>query len=168
MIIYKITNPKGREYIGQTANITKRIHNYKYKRCKTQYSLYNSILKYGWENHTIKVMTECPDEYADDAEIGYISYYNTYHTKGGMNLTRGGLRPKMTQETKDKLSKAIMGSKNYKAKNLYQYDNNKNLIKIWGSMKDIERTLGYFTSMLSQAAKGSGKAYGYLWSYNPL
>ena len=168
MIIYKITNPRGKEYIGQTNNIIKRIHNYKYKRCKGQVSLYNSICKYGWENHAIKVMTEFPDEYADDVEIEYIKYHKTYHTEGGMNLTRGGLRPKMTQETKDKLSKAILGSKHYKAKKLYQYDVDNNLIKIWDSMKDIQRTLGYFTSMLSQAAKGSGKAYGYIWSYKPL
>lgn len=166
--IYTITNPTGRVYVGQTINPTKRKHLYKSLHCKTQYLIYNSILKYGWDSHVFAVIAELPIEYGDDAEIAYISYYRAYHTNGGLNLTTGGLRPKMTIETKKKLSNAIMGAKNAKAKKLYQYTLNKQLIKIWDCMKCIERELGYGTSWLSIAAKNNKQAYGYLWSYVPM
>jgi hypothetical protein len=166
--IYKITSPSGRIYIGQTKNINKRKHLYKGLKCKTQFRLYASLLKYTWKEHVFETVAELPEEYGDDAEISYISYYKAYHTDGGLNLTRGGLRPKMTQETKNKLSEAIMGDKNARAKKLYQYTLEKELVKEWNCMKCIERELGYGTSWLSIAAKNNKQAYGYLWSYVPM
>lgn len=153
-------------YIGQTSNIIKRKHLYKYGRCKSQRMLYNSIQKYGWDNHSLIVLAECPDEYADNAEIEYIKYYNAYYTEGGMNLTTGGRKMKHTPESKRKLSEAISGAKNIKAKTLYQYDLLGNLIKIWDCMKCMERELGYATTAISDTIKrGSNYAYGFLWAY---
>lgn len=41
--IYKITNPKGKIYIGQSIDIDKRINTYRLMHCKDQKLLYNSI-----------------------------------------------------------------------------------------------------------------------------
>lgn len=166
--IYRITSPTGRKYIGQTKNLSKRKSLYKILKCKQQSMLYNSLKLYGYSTHLIEVLEEVPESQADAAEIKWIASENSYFTEGGMNLTRGGLRPKHTQETRQKLSQMILGAKNIKAKKLYQYSIEKIFIKEWECMKCIERELGFFTSMLSQAAKGNGKAYGYLWSYVPL
>lgn len=58
--IYKITNPKGRIYIGSSKNIPYRWeHYYKRLNCKKQVKLFNSFLKYGYENHTFEVIEEC-------------------------------------------------------------------------------------------------------------
>ncbi len=168
MYIYKITSPSGRIYIGQTKNVIKRKHLYKGLKCKTQYRLYASLLKYGWNNHLFETIAEVPEEYADDAEIAYIAYYKAYHTDGGLNLTRGGFRPKMTQETKKKLSDAILGGKNARSKKLYQYTLNKELVKVWECMKCIERELGYSTTSLTYSARHNTKLHGFMWSYHPL
>lgn len=58
--VYKITSPTGRVYIGST--ITKmhvRMAYYRRLECKTQIKLYNSLLKYGFEAHTIEIVETC-------------------------------------------------------------------------------------------------------------
>ena len=58
--IYKITNPKGKVYIGKSIDINKRLTYYKhYSHRKTQHKLNNSISKYGFENHTLEIIEEC-------------------------------------------------------------------------------------------------------------
>lgn len=52
-VIYKITSPSGRVYIGQTGLLKKRINAYKHARCRKQRKLYNSIVKYGWINKQV-------------------------------------------------------------------------------------------------------------------
>ena len=166
--IYKIINASGREYIGQTKNFYKRKQSYKKAYCKTQYLLYNSILKYGWENHIIEKIIRVKDEDANNAEIKYISLYKTYYEDGnGMNLTLGG-HSHHSVETRKKLSEAILGAKNVRAKKLYQYNIDGSFIKEWPCMKDITRALGYTTPWLSKATKNNKIAYGYKWSYTPL
>jgi len=58
--IYRITNPKGKIYIGQSINIHKRKSSYKYvdKRIIGP-KIYNSLKKYGWENHIFEIIEEC-------------------------------------------------------------------------------------------------------------
>ena len=50
-VIYKITSPSGRYYIGKTVNLNGRLSSYKNHNNKEQRLVYNSILKYGWEKH---------------------------------------------------------------------------------------------------------------------
>jgi len=57
--IYKITNPKGAIYIGSSKEVEVRISRYKKLKCKSQPKLYNSLLKYGVENHKFEVVCEC-------------------------------------------------------------------------------------------------------------
>ena len=55
--IYKITNPKGRVYIGQSLNINRRFATYKIEACKGQTRLYASFKKYGVEKHKFEMKT---------------------------------------------------------------------------------------------------------------
>ena len=58
--IYKITNPKNKVYIGQSVDIDARLYRYKkIKNCKVQTKIYNSLRKYGVENHTFEVVWLC-------------------------------------------------------------------------------------------------------------
>ena len=41
--IYKITNPSGKIYIGQSVNIDNRISSYKNLKCKNQTKLYPRV-----------------------------------------------------------------------------------------------------------------------------
>lgn len=54
--VYKITSPTGRIYIGSSSNIKKRFVDYKCYDCKYQRKLYNSLKKYGWENHIFEII----------------------------------------------------------------------------------------------------------------
>lgn len=54
--VYMITNPNGKLYVGSTVNFERRRANYKRYRCKDQPKLYNSLKKYGWENHIFEVV----------------------------------------------------------------------------------------------------------------
>lgn len=88
--IYKITNPKESIYIGQSVDIKQRQSKYKHLWCKGQQKLYNSIIKYGWENHKFEVLLECKKEELNDCEVFYIKMYNVFNTEHGLNLKEGG------------------------------------------------------------------------------
>jgi group I intron endonuclease len=98
--IYKIINPKGKIYIGQSINIEDRCLQYKYL---SKYSLgrkiRNSIKKYGWENHTHEIVEECLIEQLDEKEIFWGGYYNSLG-ESGLNLKLGGSRGKCSNETR--------------------------------------------------------------------
>jgi group I intron endonuclease len=91
--IYKIVNPRGNIYIGKTIRLKERIANYKYcSGISEQKMLYNSIKKYGWENHVFEILDQITEDKLSELEIFYIEKYNTYHynNEQGMNLTKGG------------------------------------------------------------------------------
>ena len=98
--IYKITNPYGKIYIGQSVNIEARLLQYKYV---SKYSLgrkiKNSIKKYGWENHIHEIIEECSLNPLDEREIFWGDHYNTLG-KDGLNLKLGEGRGKCSDETK--------------------------------------------------------------------
>lgn len=168
--IYKITNPRGKIYIGQTSDYKKRLSHYRILNCRTQYRLHNSLKKYGFNNHDFEIVEIVDEEISDEREQYWIGHFQCYwkDMNKGLNLNRGGNRPKHTEETKKKLSESILSSKNVRAKKLYQYNIDGSFIKEWLCMRDIQRELGYVTTWLSKAAKNNKIAYGFKWSYEPL
>ena len=86
--IYKITNPEGQIYVGQSSNITKRFADYKGHHCKGQLMLYYSLKKYGWFYHTFEVIEECNDDQLNEQEQYWINYYNC--VLNGLNQNIGG------------------------------------------------------------------------------
>jgi group I intron endonuclease len=88
--IYKITNPKGKVYIGLSKNIEQRWKSYSWKNKsnKQQTKLWFSLKKYGIEKHKFEVLEECSIEELIDKEIYYIEKYNSINE--GLNVSRGG------------------------------------------------------------------------------
>lgn len=76
--IYKITNPKGRIYIGQSRDIEYRFSTYKKvrQRLTQQPKLYNSIKKYGVDAHKFEVVTECNEDELNILERYYQELFN--------------------------------------------------------------------------------------------
>ena len=108
--IYRITNPKGKVYIGKSININKRLDYYKYNsHRKNQHKLNNSISKYGFENHTLEIIEQCDESKLDEREIYWINHYNS--VESGLNLTYGGEGGRLSQEVKDKKSISMTGKK---------------------------------------------------------
>lgn len=104
--VYKITSPSHKIYIGSTKNINKRQEDYKYYTCKKQRKLYNSLVKYRWENHKFEVVW-----------TGLISDMLKHETLIGLNfnvLSRENLNSKLPKlgdtyncvsaETREKMS----------------------------------------------------------------
>mgnify|MGYP001619635824 CR=1 FL=1 len=108
--IYKITNPSNRIYIGQSKNINKRVNCYKNKRCNGQILLFNSLNKYGFENHKLEVIENCTESQLDEREIYYINLFQTFNTKNGLNLKNGGKYGTHSNETRRKLSISNTGN----------------------------------------------------------
>lgn len=124
--IYMIKSPSGKIYIGQSVDVTRRIKRYKYFGAKEQPYLNNSLIKYGFYNHTIEVLEECRRIDLNTMEEYYIQKYNSFNSDIGMNLTSGGSqnwqisdatrikmknRPKRihSEETKKKISESNTG-----------------------------------------------------------
>lgn len=118
--IYKIISPKGKIYIGQSINIDNRKRVYKfYSSYKNSIGpkLYNSLSKYGWNNHKTEILEECSVEQLNERETYWKQYYlnqvngdwskvlfcELYDTGGG---------PK-SEQTKRKISKKKIGTKGY-------------------------------------------------------
>lgn len=87
--IYKITNPKGKVYIGQSINIEERMLKYKYLNSNSiGAKLLNSFKKYGWETHKFEVIELCDLPSLPQKEKYWIKYYNSISE--GLNIIEGG------------------------------------------------------------------------------
>jgi hypothetical protein len=126
-VIYKITNPSGRVYIGKTSNWYGRHNNYKnYKTChqvSKQRMLYHSLCKYGFEDHKVEVIDtfHSDSKYCSGKEMFWIKSYmcNIYKfpEQNGLNLTDGGegnLGWKRPEESRLEIIRKNTGKKNLK------------------------------------------------------
>lgn len=112
-IIYKITSPSNRIYIGQTIGCIEQrwkehledAHRSYKNHCKV---LNKAIRKYGDKNFTLEIVEECRNEDLDLKEIEYIEKYNS-QIPNGMNIKLGGSSGKHHESTKKKISNSLKG-----------------------------------------------------------
>ena len=112
--IYKISSPSNKIYIGQSSNIKKRFNNYKNLHCKGQSKLYNSLKKYGWEQHKFEIIHELPEDVTQEIVNTYEDYYLQQYKEckfDVMNIREAGSRGKDNEETKRKKSISLKGKK---------------------------------------------------------
>jgi group I intron endonuclease len=118
-VIYKITSPTGKVYIGRTKNYKGRMYEHYYiaLKEKSEYALYKAIQKYGWDNFTKEIICEVSKEEASVVEEKYIKEYdavksgynNTYAGSGGDMFTDN---PELLQKLKNTLSSLYSGENN--------------------------------------------------------
>jgi len=178
--IYKITNPKGRIYIGLTSNLKKRIRFYEKGFSKDQRLLHRSIIKYGFKSHSFEVIDSFKSDihYANGKEIFWIrtmmSFRKQWPEQNGMNLTKGGrgtlgvkksedFRKKARErnigktipaEVKLKISQSMKGKQNSLGVRQSQYTKEKRASKLRGRKMTEEMRLQY----KKQNTKLRGKA----------
>lgn len=110
--IYKITSPAGKVYVGQSWNLNKRLKDHSVSPSKKQSKLYNSIKKYGWNNHVFEVIHYLPFDIAqqtlDRYEIVYWQFYKELDIEM-LNIREPGKGGRFSEESKRKLSESKKG-----------------------------------------------------------
>lgn len=103
-IIYKITSPSGKVYIGQTIQtLASRTGAYRRLECKKQVKIYQAILKYGWDNMVCEWLESCSSkDELDRREIFFIKEYDSI--KNGYNCLKGGAGFSMPQSFRDRMT----------------------------------------------------------------
>ena len=113
-LVYLITSPSGRFYIGSTFLLDKRISQYKnIKKTSSQTKIARSILKYGWEKHTIEVLYECDSCDRNKYEFMFGVMYNTLSPEN-LNCKLPSYNipySSVSLETRKKISEAKKGTK---------------------------------------------------------
>jgi group I intron endonuclease len=103
--IYKITNPIGKIYIGQSIDIKKRFNAYKKLRCKNQPKIYNSFVKYGLENHTFEILEELDVHSLNKRERFWQKEFDVLNNGLNCKLTNeNDFNGSFCKETKEKMS----------------------------------------------------------------
>jgi group I intron endonuclease len=115
-VIYKITSPTGKIYIGKAVNFAARYTSYRNRLAEGQPALHNSFLAHGFEAHSFEILeTNSVDKLAE-LEIKYIQQYNSFAklNENGLNLTKGGdgsLGRADSEEVKEKRASSHRGTK---------------------------------------------------------
>ena len=76
--IYKIISPSNKIYIGQSINIKQRKQSYSYFNSYKKSigpKLFNSLKKYGFENHIFEIIEECSIDQLNEKETYWKQYY---------------------------------------------------------------------------------------------
>jgi group I intron endonuclease len=112
-VIYKLTSPNGKIYIGQSINIKQRLRKYKCNSFSGQVKLWNNCKKYNWNPiDSYEIIDTCNLENLDFAEIHWIAHYDSFIN--GLNSNEGGKTRKgfkHTEETKESLKITATGKK---------------------------------------------------------
>lgn len=188
-VIYMITSPTKRIYIGQTIDLKSRVYAYKIHKgtvCK-QRLLYKSIIKHSWAAHSIAVIEEVPISELNEREIYWIDYYKSfiykYKNSRGMNLTIGGNAPmkdrkgvfsamwgrKMSEKVKEALcasARLRVGEKNSKSKRVYQYNLKGDFIESHVSATIVAKKNNWLQANICSCCLGNKpSAYKYMWFF---
>jgi len=149
--IYKIENPNGNVYIGQTVDYEKRISAYSRNNCKDQRALYNSLIKYGFENHKVELIKECSIAELSDYERFYQEAYNS--VEDGLNcvyVTSSDKTGRVSDDTKRRMSEAKKGI-------VFTDDHKRKLSEAKKGMKQSEES----KKKRSESLKRHFKTYGF-------
>lgn len=121
-VIYKLTSPSGKSYIGQTVFTFPHRWDQHQRAARDHLNcsrlLERAIRKYGAENFKTEVLVECDNDMLNEFEKRFIGTYLSNDRKFGYNLTSGGDGCLINDCTKDLISK---GLRKYHGNNLPKY-----------------------------------------------
>jgi group I intron endonuclease len=111
-IIYKLTSPSGKSYIGQTiqdlaTRIAQHVKMSKLDETSNCKGIHRAIRKYGIKSFSIDTVKVCENDELNEYEKTYISELNTL-SPNGYNLTTGGDSDyKVSEYTRAKISSIV-------------------------------------------------------------
>jgi group I intron endonuclease len=111
-LIYLLTSPSGKHYVGQSIDFSNRINSYRTSSlnpsCGQYHTTFGSaIRKYGFDNFQIEVLhNNVPWDRMDQLEIQEIKNYDSYCN--GYNQTEGGnIGPRLAQLASERFKKKV-------------------------------------------------------------
>ena len=162
----------GKVYIGITMQEPEKRWGVNGRNYKSSQHFYSAIQKYGLDNFEHNILfTNLTKEEACLKEQELIKQFNSMDRNFGYNSTSGGEACVVNEETRQKISQALMGNKNgfghpcseEKRQKLSQnYPNKKKvyckeLNKIFDSVQQCGRELGISATSISSLCRGRGK-----------
>jgi group I intron endonuclease len=118
-VIYKITSPSGKFYIGRTNDFNRRMIEHKHAaKVGVKWTLYKAIRKYGWDSMNCEILMEVKSDEVQEVEEFMIKKYNS--VKEGYNETYIGAGGDVwkgrrdTEEYKDHIEKMTVINTGYK------------------------------------------------------
>lgn len=118
-VIYKISSPNGKVYIGRSKNFNGRMVEHKHNALtkNSNYPIYKAIRKYGWDNMIKEIICEVSADGAQKLEeefiIAYDSVkhgYNSTYAGGGGNVFKNN--PELLEKLRKTLSDKFSGERN--------------------------------------------------------
>ena len=110
--IYKITNPKGKIYIGQSIDIENRFKQYLNLHTVKQIKLDRSLIKHGYENHIFEIIEECEESELNNKERYYQEFYDCVNNGLNCKYVQSNEKSgKLSDETKQKIINSLIGRK---------------------------------------------------------
>ena len=112
-IIYLLTSPSGKHYVGQSVN-SFNVRMYKHKSAaKLRHdggcvALNTAIRKYGFDNFKKEILLECDEDMLDYFECKMIKTYNSLAPYGYNLMTGGNSNKHLSEETKQKMSQSAL------------------------------------------------------------
>ena len=111
--IYKITNPKGKIYIGQSVDLVRRQNTYsKLQDCKGQPRLHNSLVKYGFCEHIFEVVEKCSIEELNTRERHWQDFYDVL-SENGLNCRLTGTEDRSGYVSNESTKKRVTNLKRF-------------------------------------------------------
>lgn len=109
--IYKITNPDGKIYIGQSTNVENRFKSYlNLRNVKNQIKLLNSFKKYSAQNHLFEIVEICEVLDLNEKERYWQDFYNVLCDGLNLKLTHTTSKSgKNSRESNKKISNSLLG-----------------------------------------------------------
>lgn len=109
-----INKTNGKQYIGITKqNPPSNRWGFNGINYKESSHFWSAICKYGWDNFDHEILySNLTKEEACIKEKELISQFNTQNSNYGYNVLEGGNCPTIPDETREKMSNAMMGNKN--------------------------------------------------------
>lgn len=134
--VYKHTTPNNKVYIG----ITRRPLNERWRKGNGYVNntyFYKAVCKYGWKNIKHEILfCNLSKEEAEQKEIELIKQYKSNNRDFGYNIENGGnVCGTHSQETKDKISKALKGKQNCLGRKITQ----EHIMKLWEGRKNAPK-----------------------------
>ena len=111
-VIYKITSPSGKSYIGQTKRSFEKRWTEHCKLEGTCIILENAIEKYGAESMRKEILLEINDSFLDSYEQRFIELFETLEPFG-YNVRNGGSNGIHSEESRKRMRESKLGELNH-------------------------------------------------------